>query len=373
MDAKQFLDIVKTDFFVGVPDSQLKGLCNYLISEYGVGNDKHIIAANEGNCVGIAAGYYLATGRIPLVYMQNSGEGNAVNPIASLLNKKVYGIPVIFAIGWRGEPGVKDEPQHAFQGEITLKLLEDMDIPYFIVGEDTTVDSLTEVMNEFSAILKDGNQVAFVFRKNGITTDRKVTYKNNNSLFREDAIREIVKAIGDDVIVSTTGKASRELFEIREELKQDHNKDFLTVGSMGHASSIALGIAVARNDKRVWCIDGDGAVVMHTGSMFTNAKLKPNNLVHVIINNGSHESVGGMPTAADGEEFSQIAALCGYENIYQATTIDELKDKLDIIKQTKGLSCLEIKCKIGARDDLGRPTISSVENMHNFMNNLAED
>ncbi|SFI08487.1 phosphonopyruvate decarboxylase [Pseudobutyrivibrio sp. OR37] len=370
MDAKHFLDVLKTEFYVGVPDSQLKGLCNYLISEYGVGNDKHIIAANEGNCVGIAAGYYLATGKVPLVYMQNSGEGNAVNPIVSLLNEKVYGIPVIFAIGWRGEPGVKDEPQHAFQGEITLSLLDNMNVSYFIVDENTSVEAISQAMESFEPLLKDGQQVAFVFKKNSLTTDRKVEYKNNNNLLREDAIREIVKSIGDDVIVCTTGKASRELFEIRDQLNQKHESDFLTVGSMGHASSIALGIAVTRKDKRVWCIDGDGAFLMHAGAMFTNAKIKPKNLVHVIINNEAHESVGGMPTAANVEEFSQIALSCGYEKVFQVSKIDDLREKLEIIKNTSGLCCLEIKCKIAARDDLGRPTISPEENMKQFMANL---
>ena len=239
------------EFFTGVPDSQLKPLCNYLMDTYGI-SDKHIIAANEGNAVALAAGYHLATGKTPVVYMQNSGIGNIINPVASLMNDKVYGIPCVFIVGWRGEPGVKDEPQHIYQGEVTVKLLEDMDIRTFIISKDTTEDELNAKMAEFRELLGIGKQVAFVVRKGALECDAKVKYENANTMVREDIIRHITDVTGEDVIVSTTGKASRELFEIREAKGQPHGTDFLTVGSMGHSSSIALGIALQKPEKKIW-------------------------------------------------------------------------------------------------------------------------
>ena len=265
MKVEDFLKAIKTDFYTGVPDSQLKAVCNYLIHTYGVDGKHHLIAANEGNAVGIAAGYHLATGKIPAVYMQNSGEGNIINPVASLMNDKVYGIPCIFLIGWRGEPGVHDEPQHIFQGEITLELLEDLNIEYMIISKETTIEETKERMVYFTSLLSEGKQVSFVVRKGALEYEEKVSYTNDNKMLREDIIKHIVAVSGEDAIVSTTGKASRELFEIREMNYQSHQYDFLTVGSMGHSSSIALGIALQKPDKKIWIIDGDGSALMHMG------------------------------------------------------------------------------------------------------------
>lgn len=267
MKVEKLIEIIGVDFFTGVPDSQLKALCNYLMHTYGIDPKHHIIAANEGNCTALAAGYHLATGKIPVVYMQNSGEGNIINPLASLLNDKVYAIPVIFIIGWRGEPGIHDEPQHIYQGEVTVKLLDDMGIASFAIGKDTTDEEVAAKMAEFREILATGKDVAFVIRKEAISYDEKVKYKNDNTMLREEIIQHIVKASGEDPIVSTTGKASRELFETRVANEQSHKYDFLTVGSMGHSSSIALGVAINKPNQRIWCVDGDGAVLMHMGSM----------------------------------------------------------------------------------------------------------
>ncbi len=244
MKVEKLIEIIGSDFYTGVPDSQLKALCNYLMAVYGIDPRHHIIAANEGNCTALAAGYHLATGKVPVVYMQNSGEGNVINPVASLLNDSVYAIPVVFIVGWRGEPGVHDEPQHIFQGEVTVKLLEDMGIETFVIGKDTTDEAVAEKMAAFRRILADGKDVAFIIRKGALTDAPAVAYRNDNTMAREQIIRHIVKASGGDPIVSTTGKASRELFEIRAADGQSHGYDFLTVGSMGHSSSIALGVAL---------------------------------------------------------------------------------------------------------------------------------
>lgn len=366
MDAKIFADILGCDFYAGVPDSQLKPFCDYIIDTYGNAPAHHLIAANEGNAVGIAAGYHLATGKIPVVYLQNSGEGNIINPAASLTNKKVYAIPIMYVIGWRGEPGVHDEPQHAYQGEVTIDLLEVMDIDYYVLERETTEDELIKVMKHFRAEFERGNSCAVVVRKGALSYDKKLSYRNENTLTREEAIRHIISASGDDPIVSTTGKASRELFELRT----DHSHDFLTVGSMGHASSIALGIALQTPDKKIWCIDGDGAAVMHMGALAVIGTAGVKNLIHIVINNGAHESVGGFPTAAAKLNLASIAGDCGYARTATVDNIDDLDRELNAVKHFDGAAFIEIKCAVGARKDLGRPTTTPIDNKINFMRQL---
>lgn len=302
-----------------------------------------------------------------MVYMQNSGEGNIINPVASLLNDKVYAIPVIFIIGWRGEPGIHDEPQHIYQGEVTIKLLEDMDIASFVIGKDTTEEDLAAKMVEFQTILAQGKDVAFVVRKGALTDAPKVEYKNDNTMVREEIIRRIVKASGEDPIVSTTGKASRELFETRVANGQSHKYDFLTVGSMGHSSSIALGVAINKPEQRIWCVDGDGAVLMHMGALAVIGTNRPKNLIHVIINNEAHETVGGMPTVAGGINLVAIAKACGYPNAVCVDNYKDLEKELEMAKEINDLSLIEVKCSLGARENLGRPTTTALENKQNFM------
>ena len=370
MKVEKLAEIIGADFYTGVPDSQLKALCNYLIATYGIDPRHHVIAANEGNCTALAAGYHLATGKIPVVYMQNSGEGNIINPVASLLSDKVYAIPMIFIIGWRGEPGVHDEPQHVYQGEVTIKLLDDMDISSFVISRETTDEEVEHAMAEFKKVLSNGKDVAFVIKKGALTDAPKVEYKNGNKMTREEIIRHIVKASGEDPIVSTTGKASRELFETRVANDQSHKYDFLTVGSMGHSSSIALGVAINKPEQRIWCIDGDGAVLMHMGAMAVIGANKPKNLVHVVINNGAHETVGGMPTVASEIDLVKIAQACGYPHAVSVDDFAALDRELEIAKSRRELSLIEVKCSIGARDDLGRPTTTALENKQNFMEYL---
>ncbi len=372
MQVEDFADVLGSDFYTGVPDSQLKALCDYLMNRYGINKNHHIIAANEGNCTALAAGYHLATGKIPVVYMQNSGEGNMINPAASLLHDKVYAIPMIFVIGWRGEPGIKDEPQHIFQGEITLKLLNDMDISYFVVERDSTKEQLIKAMAEFNPLLKKGKNVAFVIRKDALSYKTPPQYANENSIMREEIVRHIVQAAKTDSIISTTGKASRELFEIRESRGEGHQYDFLTVGSMGHSSSIALGVALNQPAKKIWCIDGDGAVLMHMGAMALIGTNKPKNLVHIIINNSAHETVGGMPTVAGQLDFVTIARGCGYPKAVRVSSLDELDRELNAAKTGKELTMIEALCSIGARKDLGRPTTTAKENKIGFMEYLRK-
>ncbi len=370
MNVEKFVEIIGSDFYTGVPDSQLKALCNYLMNTYGIDPHHHIIAANEGNCAALAAGYHLATGKIPVVYMQNSGEGNIINPAASLLNEKVYAIPMVFIIGWRGEPGVHDEPQHIYQGEVTVKLLDDMEIASYIISKDTTEEEAKAKMADFRSLLDQGKDVAFVIRKGALEYSEKVNYHNENSMLREEIIRHVIKYSGEDPIVSTTGKASRELFELRKANEQSHHYDFLTVGSMGHSSSIALGVALNKPEKRVWCIDGDGAVLMHMGAMAVIGSIKPGNLIHIVINNAAHETVGGMPTVAGSVDLVAAAKACGYPHAVSVSDFLSLDQALVEAKGRNELSFIEAKCAIGARDDLGRPTTTALENKQNFMNFL---
>lgn len=371
MQVSALLEILNKDFFAGVPDSQLKELCNYLMEKKGIGKD-HIIAANEGNCVGLAAGHYLATGEIPVVYMQNSGLGNIVNPAASLLHPKVYGIPCIFIVGWRGEPGVHDEPQHIYQGEITETLIHDLDMDYFIITKETATEEITAAMKEFDRLLEQGKSVAFIVKKAAFESESRISYQNENTLTRENAIEKIVDVAAEDVIVSTTGKASRELFEIREHKKQGHQRDFLTVGSMGHSSSIALGIAMNKPNTKIWCIDGDGAVLMHMGAMALIGTNKPKNMVHIVINNAAHETVGGMPTAAGNIDLLQIAKGCGYPVQLRVDSEAELLRVLEQAKVSTELIFIEIKCNIESRMDLGRPTTTAQDNKKSFMDYLKQ-
>lgn len=373
MNVEKFVDILGAELYTGVPDSLLKPLCDYLYGAYGIDPKRHIIAANEGNCTALAAGYHLATGKVAAVYMQNSGEGNIINPVASLLNDKVYGIPVMFIIGWRGEPGVHDEPQHIYQGEVTLKLLEDMDIAHFILDRATSDEELSDAVKEFKTLFDNGKCAAIVVRKGALTYDKKIKYENGYSMTREEIIRHITRVSGSDPIISTTGKASRELFEIREADGSGHQYDFLTVGSMGHSSSIAFGIALNKPDQKIWCIDGDGAALMHMGAMAVIGSVKPKNLVHIVINNGSHETVGGMPTVMGNVNLPKIAKGCGYEIILSAENADELDNALNAAKASDRLTFIEVKCSIGAREDLGRPTTTAEENKTAFMEYLERD
>ena len=368
--ASFFQCLIKNDitFYSGVPDSLLKNICAY-ISDY-ADSKNHIIAANEGNALAIGIGYHLATGKLPLIYMQNSGLGNIVNPLLSLSDPEVYSIPMLLMIGWRGQPGIKDEPQHKKQGKVTIEMLEMMEVPYQILSNDTTNDQAKEIIYKASKeALKNNTPYAIVVKKDSFSQYRINEKKiGNYELSREDAIKAIVKNLDDnDIIISTTGVTSRELFEYREELKQGHEKDFLTVGGMGHANQIALGIAIQKPNRRVFCFDGDGATLMHMGSLAINGSIKCKNLKHIVFNNGAHDSVGGQPTVGFNVDLQSIAKACGYNLVMEAKTNVEIKKCLDNLKKFDDKVFLEIKVKKGFRCDLSRPTISPKKNKQFLM------
>ena len=440
------------DFFAGVPDSLLKSFCAWLSDN--IGPSSHIIAANEGAAVALAAGHFLSTGRPGCVYMQNSGEGNAINPLASLTDADVYSIPVLLLIGWRGCPGVHDEPQHVKQGKVTLSLLETMGIPFSVLSGDEAEASAQ--VSAACRVLSSGQVYALVVRKDTFTSydgpsdhahsgspsghprldspsghayvgndggscpqglnagdhahsgrtsviadcDRQSVPLDNDatcdktrptadspdsrqavdcdrqSLSREEAIQIVAGATGlRDVIVSSTGMISRELFEYREATGGDHSRDFLTVGSMGHASQIALGISLEKPDRRVWCFDGDGAVIMHMGSMATVGTKAGPNFVHVVFNNGAHDSVGGQPTVGFQIDLPGVACACGYPHVFMVSTKDELGFVISSVvgKSQIGPVFLEIQVRKGNRPDLGRPTTTPLQNRDAFMDFLKSE
>lgn len=376
MDAQRLLTACEQagiDFFTGVPDSQLKGLCDTLYARYGVHSPHHIVAANEGNAIGLCAGHFLATSRPALCYMQNSGLGNAVNPLTSLMDAQVYQLPCLLVIGWRGEPGVHDEPQHVKQGQITLGQLELLDIPYRVLSKDTTEEAFAADFAFLRDCLKQCKCAALVVRKGALTCSLHPAYGNENTLSRERAAEILLSAMdARDVVVSTTGKLSREIFELREKRGEGHARDFLTVGSMGHASMIALEIALEQPNRRVWCLDGDGAALMHLGALPVIAQRKPGNLVHVVINNAAHETVGGMPVCEGGLCAAKVAAAVGYPQTLNAQDEQTLESALSAVKDAKELTLLEIACAVGARADLGRPTTTPTQNRDALMAFLRE-
>lgn len=357
------------NFYAGVPDSLLKNLCAY-ITDHADANH-NIIAANEGGAMGLAAGHYLATGQIPVVYMQNSGEGNIINPLASLTDPDVYNIPVLLVIGWRGKPGVHDEPQHVKQGKVTTGILNVMGIDYTVLSKEE--DKAEAQIKKAIAYMQVAKQCyALVIEKDTFEAyTLQNVEKNDLTLSREEAIQTVAATLGDkDVIVSTTGMISRELFEYRTAKNESHERDFLTVGSMGHASQIALGIALEKQDREVWCFDGDGASIMHMGSMAIVANKAPRNYIHVVFNNGAHDSVGGQPTVGLKIDLPAIAKAVGYKSVFSVSSKEELQKLLTNLGEAPVF--LEVRVKKGNRKDLGRPTTTPIQNKEALMEFLKK-
>lgn len=370
---KYFIDTLGSygiDLFAGVPDSLLKNICAYIADNI---NSKHnIITASEGAAVGLAAGYHLATGKVGVVYMQNSGEGNIINPLASLTDKEVYNIPVLLLIGWRGRPGVHDEPQHVKQGKVTTGLLNTMGINFDVLSKEE--DKAAKQIAKAVEALEQKDVYALVIEK-----DTFEDYKLQNvevnylTMTREEAIQTVASALGEkDAIVSTTGMISRELFEYRAAKGEGHERDFLTVGSMGHASQIALGIALEKPDRIIWCFDGDGASIMHMGSMAIVASKAPNNYIHVVFNNGAHDSVGGQPTVGLKIDLPAVAKAVGYKAAVSVDSKESLVEALKTVKACEGPIFLEVKVKKGNRKDLGRPTTTPIQNKEALMDFLSK-
>lgn len=360
------LEKMGIDTIAGVPDSTLKQFCDGI--ENYKGRMSHYVTANEGAAVGMAIGSFLASGRPACVYMQNSGIGNAVNPLASLANSDVYGIPMLFLVGWRGEPGTKDEPQHVFQGKITCELFDTLAVHYRVIDKETSEQELSVLLREAADVLAGNGQFAFIVKKGTFEKEEPYLWKNGNALVREDVLGCILKVLPCEVaIVSTTGKISRELYEQSHEIYGNHDNLFMTVGGMGHASMIALGIAKKRPDKKVVCIDGDGGVLMHMGALPFLASQAPWNFYHIIINNQAHESVGAMPTGCRQADFAKIAQAAGYGFAEKLETIEDVAGIGNFVVKEKGPALFEIPVSLYSRPDLGRPKESARENKEGFM------
>ncbi len=365
---KAFADILKKagiTLFVGVPDSLMKDFIAYVSERE---KKQHVPSANEGNAVAVAAGHYLATGKLACVYMQNSGFGNAVNPLVSLADPAVYGIPMLLLIGWRGEPGAHDEPQHVRQGVITPALLKTLGIPYKILPASAG-GAKSAIRLAALGAKKHARPYALVVQKGTFSPYTKKSDKNlATGMLREEALELILSQLHKrDVVVSTTGKTSREVFEIRERHGETHARDFLTVGSMGHASSIALGIAHAKKSRRVVCLDGDGALLMHMGAVATIGTSGASNFLHIVLNNGAHESVGGQATVGLEINIPAIARACGYKSVASVHAAQALKKVLPKFLRKQGPTLLEVKIAVGSRANLGRPTTLPKEAKEEFI------
>lgn len=374
LSPKFFIDTLASwgvEFYTGVPDSLLKNVCAYITDH--IEPRRHIIAANEGGAVALAAGYHLATNKVSCVYMQNSGQGNTINPLASLTDREVYHIPLLLLIGWRGRPGVHDEPQHVKQGKITTGLLNTMGINYEVLSkeEDTARRQIEKAM---TSIKETGDVYALVVEKDTFDAyTLQHTIPDTYPMSREEAIQTVAQAVEPEaVVVSTTGMISRELFEFRAASGQGHGKDFLTVGSMGHASHIALGIALQQPSRRIYCFDGDGAAIMHMGGLAIVGSQKPANFIHIVFNNGAHDSVGGQPTAGHLIDFPAIALACGYRAAFSVSSRNELDGLLTTLRDAACPAMVEINVRKGNRKDLGRPTTTPIENKEAFMHFLSK-
>lgn len=377
ISAKFVCDLLKNqdvDLFCGVPDSLLKDFCAYVTDN--VPKNKNIITANEGNAIALAAGHYLATKKTALVYMQNSGIGNAINPLLSLTDEEVYNIPLIIFVGWRGEPNKPDEPQHVKQGKVTGEIFDVCKIEHSVLPQDekSAEMAINKAFEHIRATLKP---YVFIISKGTFEKYEKKKISKKFEMTREEAICKVAEFIDkkdkNSVIISTTGQISRELYEHRERSKQPHNKDFLTVGSMGQASSIALGIALEKPQKTVYCFDGDGAILMQMGAMPVIAQQSPKNFKHILFNNEAHDSVGGQKTSADTVNFKELATACGYKNAYSVERTEDLEKTLDDFIKSEAPTLLEIKVQCGARADLGRPKEKPVQNKIAFMEKLNAD
>ena len=370
IDPKDLFDFFKKNKinnFIGVPDSLLKHFCFFI--DDNVSSKEHFITANEGSAVSLAAGIFLGSKKISIVYMQNSGLGNAINPLLSLADESVYSIPMLLMIGWRGEPGIRDEPQHIKQGEVTEKILKALKIPYVIIDSK---NNYNKDLSELIQLMKDQSKpVAILVKKDTfLPYDSKSKVQQEFEINREDAIKMIVDEANEEtLIISTTGMASRELYDYRKFLNLSHKNDFLTVGSMGHSSLIALGISIQNNKKDIICIDGDGSLIMHMGNLGLIGQNKCKNFTHIVLNNGAHDSVGGQPTLGFKIDIPKIALACGYEKVISVNSQKQVKLALET---RKNYSLIEIKVNKGNRTNIGRPNTTPIENKEVFMKNILK-
>ena len=368
IDAKQFIKELKKidiNFFCGVPDSLMSEFSKSLHFDFD--DENHIISTNEGSAISTAMGYYLSSSKIPLVYMQNSGLGNFINPYTSLLNKEVYDIPFILLVGWRGEPKSKDEPQHVFQGKITLNLLELLEINYLIIDSNSTVK---EIIKKIEIAINNGKQLALVIRKNTFKKDQRMFEINSHLPKRKDALKAIIQIFStDSIFISTTGKLSRELYELRKENNKEYD-DLYVVGGMGHASSISLGVLQNIKNKNVVCLDGDGSLLMHLGSLGLFGEKTYKNFYHVVFNNSSHESVGGQPNIYINLDRDRLYKSLGYKSFFKFSELDNLKNiHLNKINRP---TLIEISVQNSSSADLIRPETPPINNKIKFMKKIKQ-
>lgn len=368
MKAEIFIKHLKNigiEVYAGIPDSTLKILCGSLSKEKTV---RYYTPADEGAAVALAIGEYLASGRPGCVYMQNSGIGNIVNPITSLAHPDVYGIPMLLLIGWRGEPGKKDEPQHKFMGRITKQLLDDLEIGFSVLDKHTTESDLVKILRTAEMHFSDSRQYALIIQKDFLDDEELSCHTNMHSMNREEAIRIILDTVGEQsCFVTTTGKISREAYEQSEKLFGEHRHMFMAVGGMGYTSMIAAGIAMRQKEKRIYCLDGDGALLMHMGNMVCIGQMHLNNLVHICLNNEAHESVGGMPTGAGTFSYAESALKAGYQYVSKVNSPGKLREELIRIGKNQQSVFLEVQVAISSRNDLGRPKERPEDNKKEFM------
>lgn len=362
--------------YTGVPDSLLKSFGKHVHDA--LPREQHVIAANEGAAVGLALGHHLRTREVAAVYLQNSGFGNTINPLLSLADPDVYGVPMLVIVGWRGQPGVKDEPQHVKQGRVMTALLDALELPWAVLPHEP--DDAEQVVERAVAAAIDGNTPSFLlvakdtFGPAPAVDGASAGTEGTAYPSREEALTALVEALGDGpVLVSTTGMLSRELFELRERTGTDASRDFLTVGGMGHASSIALGVALREPGREVWCLDGDGALLMHAGSLAVIADHAPENYLHVVFNNGVHDSVGGQPTSIDRVDIPAAAQAMGYRHAAATSDLSTLPEQVAQLRQRGGPSLLELRVRPGNRPDIGRPTRTPAESKRAFMAALAPE
>lgn len=375
LDQKLVFDVLignNVRFFTGVPDSYLNGFCNYALRHF---PDKNIIAANEGNAIGIAAGHYFASKEIPLVYMQNSGMGNALNPLASLADKNVYAVPMLLLIGWRGQAGTEpNHPQHSLQGEITPGLLDVLHIPYTVLTDDD--DAFAQTIRKAVKYCTETRQPYGLISPKGVmaAADKPNQQDDTYPMSREEAIEVIMEHMPEDTIYSaTTGRATRELFFLREKRDEKKSRDFLNVGSMGHASSVALGIALEKPNRKVVVLDGDSAAIMHMGAMTMVSKQNVPNFMHIVLNNGAHESVGGQPSAGHRIDFTRIAEACGYETVgHPVTTKTELINAIDSLRDCGRASFIDCRIHKGLRRKLPPIIFSHLEAIDALIDELNQ-
>jgi phosphonopyruvate decarboxylase len=360
-------------FYTGVPDSLLKELNNVILLN--TESKDHIITANEGSAIGVATGYHFATKKIPMVYLQNSGTGNIINPLMSLAHKDVYSIPMLIVIGWRGEPGVKDEPQHIAQGSCMIDLINSLNVTYDILPNNE--NEANEVLDKALGLIKEESRphILLVKKNTFEKCTEKVSIVNNYHIYRKEAIEKLIKFFNKDIILSTTGKISRELLESADEIGMNHDNIFLNVGAMGHVSMISLGIALNTN-KKVLCVDGDGSVIMHMGNLTSIGTIKCNNLVHVVLNNGMHESVGIQPTTAFDVNLSKVAESCGYSYCKQVSNLEDLEKELNFISESNFEKAVFLEVlinnKVNYTHELSRPKKSPIERKDKFINFINE-